>query len=73
MKTDSEIRWEGMQALIGALGLLETERFVLAISRDRFDYTQWRKQGLPKASLEELADAANALAVQLGDIERDAR
>ncbi len=55
MKTDSEIRIEGMQALISTLGLVEAERFVLIMTRDRFDSTQWRQHGLPKTSLKELA------------------
>jgi len=30
-------------------------------SGDRFDYTQWRQEGLPKISLKELAEEANRL------------
>ena len=41
MKTEAEIRLAGMQALIGALGLVETERFLAAVSRDKFNYTEW--------------------------------
>jgi hypothetical protein len=67
MKTDSEIRLEGMQALISTLGLVEAERFILVMTRDRFDYTQWRQEGLPQTSLKELADAADALAHQLNN------
>ncbi|MCT7961898.1 hypothetical protein NG791_14590 [Laspinema sp. D1] len=67
MKTDSEIRIEGMQALISTLGLVEAERFILVMTRDRFDYTQWRQEGLPKISLKELAEAANTLTNQLGN------
>jgi len=67
MKTDSEIRLEGMQALISNLGLVEAERFILVMTRDRFDYTQWRQEGLPKTSLKELAEAANILTNQLGN------
>ncbi len=59
MKTETEIRVEGMNALIGALGLVEAERFMVAMSRDRFDYTEWRRHGLPDYSLEELARLAN--------------
>lgn len=59
MKTDAEIRLQGMQALIGSLGLVEAERFLTAISRDRFDYTDWRRHGLPHMDLAELADEAN--------------
>jgi hypothetical protein len=59
MKTDTEIRREGMQALIGSLGLVEAERFVTALSRDRFDYTEWRQHGLPRMQLLELVNEAN--------------
>ena len=59
MKTDAEIRTTGMQALIAALGLIEAERFIVALSRDNFDYTQWRRTGLPDTDLETLAEQAN--------------
>ena len=59
MKTDAEIRVAGMHALIGALGLIDAERFLIAISRERFDYTEWRRHGLPDLPLEELANLAN--------------
>lgn len=59
MKTETEIRVAGMRALIGALGLVEAERFLMSVSLDRFDYTVWRRQGLPDYSLEELARLAN--------------
>ncbi len=59
MKTETEIRVAGMNALIGALGLVEAERFMVSMSRDRFDYTEWRRLGLPNYSLEELARLAN--------------
>ena len=59
MKTEAEIRMKGMQALISALGLVEAERFLAAVSRDKFDYTEWRRTGLPQLSIEEIAEAAN--------------
>ena len=62
MKTEAEIRIAGMQALISALGLVEAERFLAAVSRDKFDYTEWRRTGLPQLSIEEIAEAANKLA-----------
>ena len=65
MKTEAEIRMTGMQALIGALGLVEAERFLVAVSRDKFDYTQWRKSGLPQMGIDEIARAANAVSEQL--------
>ncbi len=59
MKTESEIRMEGMNALIAALGLVEAERFLMAISRERFNYTEWRCHGLPDLDLEEMARLTN--------------
>lgn len=62
MKTEAEIRMKGMQALISALGLVEAERFLVAVSRDKFDYTEWRRAGLPEMTIEEISTAANKLA-----------
>ena len=65
MNTDAEIRVKGMQALIGALGLVDAERFMAATSRDRFNYTEWRRLGLPAAGLQELAAEANPFSAAL--------
>jgi hypothetical protein len=65
MKTEAEIRMKGMQALISALGLVEAERFLAAVSRDKFDYTEWRRTGLPEITIEEISTAANKLADSL--------
>ncbi len=43
MMTDTEIKVKGMKALSNDLGLVEAERFVSLIQRDRFDYTKWRQ------------------------------
>ena len=59
MKTETEIRMTGMNALIQALGLVEAERFLMAISRERFNYTEWRRTGLPDLPIEELTRLAN--------------
>ena len=58
MKTETEIRQVGMLALIKALGTVEAERFVAALTRDRFDYTEWRKTGLPDMDIEALSTQA---------------
>ena len=47
MKTDSEIRAEGMAALVAALGADEAERFVASLSRERFDGNQRGQRRLP--------------------------
>ena len=64
MNTEAEIRMKGMQALIGALGLVDAERFMAAVSRDRFNYTEWRRQGLPAMTLQDAANAANLASTQ---------
>ncbi len=65
MRTDAEIRLAGMNALIDVLGLVEAERFIAAVSRDRLDYTEWRRTNLPSISLDSLAVQANAFAEHL--------
>ena len=65
MKTETEIRQEGMRALIHALGAVEAERFVAALSRERFDYTEWRKSGLPEMGIEALSKEASRYAKSL--------
>lgn len=61
MTTETELRLQGMRALIDALGLVEAERFLAAINREKFDYTEWRKHGLPDLSIDEIAARANRL------------
>lgn len=67
MKTEAEIRQEGMRALIQALGAIEAERFVAALTRERFDYTEWRKTGLPDMDIETLSKEASRYAKLLGN------
>ena len=65
MSTEAEIRVKGMQALIDALGLVDAERFMAATSRDRFNYTEWRRLALPDMSLQDLASAANQMSTTI--------
>jgi hypothetical protein len=58
MKTDAEIRIEGMAALIGRLGLAEATRFVGLIQREGFDYTQWRQNLFDGMTVDQIADLA---------------
>ena len=58
MKTDAEIRQEGMSALIQMLGAVDAERFVATLLRERFDYTEWRKTHLPEMDVEALSKIA---------------
>jgi hypothetical protein len=58
MMTDTEIKVKGMKALSNDLGLVEAERFVSLIQRDRLDYTKWRQdlfQGMSGDQISKLA------------------
>jgi hypothetical protein len=46
---------------------VDAERFMAANSRDRFNYTEWRRLGLPDMALEDLAAAANQMSSQLSN------
>ncbi|MEI7787497.1 MAG: hypothetical protein WCI23_02540 [Chlorobiaceae bacterium] len=56
MKTDTDIRFEGIRALIEVLGTVEAERFIALINRDRFDYTEWRKTQWQQETVESIAN-----------------
>ena len=43
MRTDSVLRYEAMDILLRAFGMVDTERFITMIKRDNFDYTEWRR------------------------------
>ena len=43
MRVDTEIKVLGFEILTKHLGLVEAERFVTLIQRERFDYTKWRQ------------------------------
>jgi hypothetical protein len=61
MKTDTELRVQGMQILVKALGEVEAERFVMLMNREQFDYTEWRQFQWLDESVESLAVKAQAL------------
>ena len=42
MRTDSVVRTDGMKALREKLGIIDTERFIMLLLREPFDYTIWR-------------------------------
>ena len=58
MKTDTEIRTDGLRALTEALGPVEAERFVALMLREPFDYTKWQRDLWPGKTVEELSTEA---------------
>jgi len=59
MRSDTIIKHEGYSAIFKHLDIVEAERFIAIIRREKFDYTQWRKTNLPHfKSVEELSKKA---------------
>jgi hypothetical protein len=58
MKTDTEVRLEGLGALTRTLGDVDAERFITLILREPFDYTKWQRRLWPEMSVEQLSRVA---------------
>jgi len=58
MKVDTEIKVLGFEILTKHLGLVEAERFVSLIQREKFDYTKWRQTLFAGMSGEEISQRA---------------
>ena len=58
MRTDTEIRVQGLRALVNALGIVEAEKFISLILREPFDYTKWQQNLWPDRSVAEISKAA---------------
>jgi hypothetical protein len=66
MKSDTLIKSEGFSALFEKLGVVDAERFLMLISRERqgFDYTEWRRRLWADRSIDDLAALALSLEKQ---------
>ena len=58
MKTDSEIINTGFESIFSKLGMVDAERFIMLIKRDKFDYTDWQKDLWPDETVESLSKKA---------------
>lgn len=56
--TDTELKVQGVEALIDALGEVMAEKFISLISREPFDYTEWQRNLWNEKSVEEISRAA---------------
>ncbi len=52
--TETQLRVEAMKLLNQGLGPVDTERFISLLSKDRFDYTEWREHLWDKVSVDDL-------------------
>ena len=55
MLTDTEIKLQGVQALMASLCKVNAERFVALIQREPFDYTAWQRKLWNDQSVEEIS------------------
>ena len=63
--SDTEIKIKGMKTLSRDLGLVEAERFISLIQRDRFDYTKWRENLFEGMSGDEISQKAEEFAKKI--------
>jgi hypothetical protein len=61
LRTDALIRNDGMNVLIKSLGLIETERFVMLLQKETFDYTKWQENLFEDMTIEEIYNNAAKL------------
>jgi len=61
MKTNTEVRVQGLRALVDALGTVEAERFIALVLQEPFDYTSWQQDLWAGQSAQEISHAAMEL------------
>ena len=54
----AEVMERGMSCLFEQLGVVETERFISVIIREKYDYTKWRRSFFGDATVKEINSAA---------------
>jgi len=70
MTRDMLIRSEGMKILVDKMGLVEAEKFIALMIRDKFDYTEWQQNLYEDTSVEELAKKAMKFREDKGTTDR---
>jgi len=60
MRTDSVLRYEAMDVLVQALGMVDAERFISMVKRDTFDYTEWRRGMWNDVTIDDIYAEASA-------------
>jgi hypothetical protein len=58
MLLDAEIKLRGCDLLARNMGLVDAERFLCLIQRERFDYTKWRQNLDQDLGVEEISKKA---------------
>lgn len=69
MKTDTEIRAEGFKILFNHMDIVDAEKFVALINRDRFDYTKWRQNLFENMTIKEIIQKGREFAIDFRKIQ----
>jgi len=68
MKSDNQVKHEGFQVLFKGMDIVDAERFIALINRERFDYTKWRETLFENMSIEEIIENGRKFAVDFRKI-----
>ncbi len=60
----AEIMSKGMKCLMEQLGVVEAERFVATVIRERFDYIRWQRDHFSEKTPEEISQEAEAFELE---------
>ena len=60
MDSTIEIMNRGINCLIQQMGIVEAEKFISIINREKFNYTKWQQHLLENMTLEEVNEKAAA-------------
>lgn len=55
----TEVMNRGMMCLIEKMGIVEAERFISIIIREKFDYTKWQRDYFDAKTPEEISNEAS--------------
>ncbi|MBK8399439.1 MAG: hypothetical protein IPL26_29885 [Leptospiraceae bacterium] len=68
MRTDTEIRSLGFQVLFKYMDIIEAEKFISIINREKFDYTEWRQNLFEDMTIEDIIKDAKKFAIDFRKI-----
>ena len=71
MRTDTEIRSLGFQVLFKYMDVIEAEKFISIINREKFDYTEWRQTLFEDMTIEDIIKDAKKFAIDFRRIKRN--
>lgn len=68
MKTDNQVLQEGYNLLFNNMDIVDAEKFIALIQRNRFDYTEWRKNLFENMTIDEIITEGKKFAVDFRNI-----